>query len=363
MATWASIRRATEAAERRQSRDALKRQRELERRHKEQAKLTAAEQARLEVETHDSCLEVLLSVHKEQGEAWDWAAIAASLPPPRPEKTSHHELRARQDMTVLPRHAQDNCEARIEEARIRDEQMFQAAMSAYARESHDWEKLSGLSRRIRSGEASAYADAMNQFSPLTEISHFGSAMEFTVHNPRLIECALTLNSSKVIPTEIKTLSHGGKVSVKIMPLPRFHEIYQDYVCSCMLRVAREVFALLPVETLLLTASTLVFDSATGHTAEKPVLSSAITRQALSRLNFEQLDPSDAVEGFVHRGDFKASRKTGAFVPISPLTPADISGGSVEQMGLGDLLCGTERFRQELSSALAKLGTALTSCTS
>lgn len=46
--------RAMEAAARRQQRDAKKRQRELERQTKEAAKLSALEQARLEVETYDS---------------------------------------------------------------------------------------------------------------------------------------------------------------------------------------------------------------------------------------------------------------------------------------------------------------------
>ena len=38
-----------------------------------------------------------------------------------------------------------------------------------------------------------------------------------------------------------------------MPKGRFHEIYQDYLCGCLLRVAREVFALFPVDTVLVTA--------------------------------------------------------------------------------------------------------------
>ena len=59
--------RAIKAAERRSVRDAQKRHREFERQYKEQAKLSAIEQARLEVETHENKLEVLLSVHKEQG--------------------------------------------------------------------------------------------------------------------------------------------------------------------------------------------------------------------------------------------------------------------------------------------------------
>jgi hypothetical protein len=94
--------RAIQVAERRQQREAQKRLRELERQAKEQAKLSAIEQARLEVETFDNQLEVLLSVHKEQGEAWDWVALAASLPPPCPQRHSYHEQRANQRLVVLP---------------------------------------------------------------------------------------------------------------------------------------------------------------------------------------------------------------------------------------------------------------------
>ena len=37
---------------------------------------------------------------------------------------------------------------------------------------------------------------------------------------------------------------------KPMPKGLFHGIYLDYLCGCVLRVAREVFALLPVDTVL-----------------------------------------------------------------------------------------------------------------
>ena len=53
-------------AQRRLEREETKRQKELERRLKEQAKLSALEQARLAVETYENELEVLLSVHKER---------------------------------------------------------------------------------------------------------------------------------------------------------------------------------------------------------------------------------------------------------------------------------------------------------
>src|SRR5713226_8779875 len=124
--------RAIEAAGRRQQREAQKRQRDLGRRAKEQAKLSVIEQARLEVETHQNQLEVLLSVHKEQGKTWDWAAVAASLPPPCPQKNSYHELKAKQRVMVLPANQKDSCEAAVEQARLQDEQVFQDALQVYS---------------------------------------------------------------------------------------------------------------------------------------------------------------------------------------------------------------------------------------
>jgi hypothetical protein len=42
---------------------------------------------------------------------------------------------------------------------------------------------------------------------------------------------------------------------------------------------------------------------TGHMEEKTILSVAIPRDTLGRLNFERVDPSDSLNNFVHRMKF------------------------------------------------------------
>jgi hypothetical protein len=310
--------RAIEAAQRRQQRDAQRRMRELERQAKEQAKLSAIEQARLEVDTFENQLEVLLSVHKEQGETWDWTAIAASLPPPSPNRNSRNEQRAKQQAAILPAEHRQSAQVVFEQARLKDDEEFHRISQAYSEQMAEWEKLKSLARRILAGEHKAFTETLVELNPFAEISDLGSAIHFTVHTVKLIDCVLKVNGKQAIPTELKTLTASGKVSVKLMPKGRFHEIYQDYVCGCVLRVARELFALFPVDTVLVTASVDAPDSRTGHITEQPVLSVAIPRAVAARLDFAQLDPSDAMENFQHRGDFKASRKTEAFQPITPL---------------------------------------------
>jgi hypothetical protein len=121
-----------------------------------------------------------------------------------------------------------------------------------------------------------------------------------------------------------------------------------------LRVAREAFALLPVETILVTASADALDSRTGQTVEQPVLSVAVSRATIRRFDFENLDPSDAMENFPRRGDVKASRKSGEFERITPLTLADVPQAPPESMGFDSLLATVRTMRDEVRAELEKL---------
>jgi len=335
------------AAERRQEREAQKHQRELERRAKDQAKLSALEQARLDVETYENQMEVLLSVHKQQGETLDWLAVIASLSPVLPQKNCYHEFNAKQKLEVSLLKLDRNDV--IDRARYRDEEEFQNALNAYTEAKSEWEKMKNLARRILDGEREAYLEALTALGPFGEISNVGSSISFSFHNAKILKGELKANGRQAIPSEVKTLTAAGKVSVKPMPKVRFQEIYQDYICACVMRVAREVFALLPVDTFLITASVDELDPRTGHIVEQPVLSAAISRADGLRLDYERLDPSNAMENFLHRGELKASRKTGAFESIIPLTVADLPQTPHETLNLGLRIERARQLREELKA--------------
>jgi len=350
MTTWRQI----QAAERREQSAAQRRKRELERLARESAKRSAEEQARLEVATYENRLEVLLSIHRDQGDPWDWAALAASLPRPCPLQGQDHELRARERLLVSPPQQHPAAETAIAQARCEDERTFQEAMRCHEAENARWKEMKSLAQRVLRGEHKAYIEALVGLSPLREIADLGSSVSFTVHSAKLVEAALKVNGTQAIPSDVKTLTASGRVSVRPMAKSRFHEIYQDYAWGCVLRVAREVFALLPIETMLVTAYVDAVDGTTGLDVELPVLSVAIPRAVMNRLDFDRLDPSDPLENFIHRGDFKASRKTGSFLPVVPLAPADIVTGSAPAESLGELLVRSRKARGEISARIAQI---------
>jgi hypothetical protein len=347
--------RSIVAKGKREERAEQKRLRELERRAKDQTKLSAIEQSRLEVETFDNALEIVLSIHKEQGAVWDWHGLAATLPFHRPIRHCRHEFNARARFKSWL--GSEEGKKATEEALARDLCEHEEALKAHSEALAEQSRLRNFARRILAGDEKAYTECLVEFGSFEEISALGSYVHFTVHSRQMVECKLKVNGAHVIPSELKSLNSSGKMSVKPMPKARFHELYQDYVCGCVLRVAREVFAILPADHLLITASVDALDSDTGHTPEMPVLSVGFPRQALTSLDFERLDPSDAVQSFLHRGDFKKSRKSGQFEGITPLSASEILDRHVDDLDLGKVLTLAEEVRAQMKEEirLLKLG--------
>lgn len=346
-----NLSRGIAASNRRQIRDAQKRQRELAREAKEQAKLSELEKARLDVAAYENKLELLVSVHKECGELWDWPAEAVSFPPPSPKRHSRHEERVKQTLLLLARDQQKLRAIEIADAAKVDDREFSDALTAHAEAKADWVRMVSLSRRINASECQAFVDAFDFVDPLSELSEYDASAKVNVPSAHVACCDLSVSGVNAVPSEMKSLTSTGKISTKAMPRAKFHEVYQDYICSCMLRAARELFALLPIETVVITASAALSDG-----QSKPVLSAAFTRGNLDNLDFETLDPSTAVEQFLHRGDFKASRKSGAFQAIIPLSPADfISAVLIEKAPIGELVAAIRKMRLELHSAIENLG--------
>ncbi len=118
---------------------------------------------------------------------------------------------------------------------------------------------------------------------------------------------LHVNDEAVVPNEVKSLLQRGKISVKKMPKGAFNELYQDYICSCAIRVARETLALLPIRMVIVNAMGNILNNKTGHMEEQPILSVAIPRDTIDGLNLDTIDPSDSMGNFVHNMDFKRSR--------------------------------------------------------
>ncbi len=126
-------------------------------------------------------------------------------------------------------------------------------MGAYEELQIDVEEARQLAKRILTGDTSAYLEAIEETDPFSDISALGSSLSFNVADQSTIEVTLHVNDEAAMPSEVKSLLQRGKLSVRKMPKGAFNELYQDYICSCALRVARETLALLPIQMVIVNA--------------------------------------------------------------------------------------------------------------
>jgi hypothetical protein len=190
------------------------------------------------------------------------------------------------------------------------------AHKQFLKEKEDFKKVVEIAKGVQNKNSQSYTYALNFFNPFEDLNEYGSDISFTV-NSNSISVDYFVHSEEVIPnTTKKALRKGIEVKEEQMPTSRFNEIYQDYVCSCVLRISKEVFQLLPViDNVQVNAKGSVMNTATGNHEEKTIVSAKINRSKLAELNFELLDPSDSMSNFEHRMDFK---KTEGFKPVEDL---------------------------------------------
>ncbi|HEX5750708.1 MAG TPA: hypothetical protein VFZ09_31060 [Archangium sp.] len=286
---------------------------------KEQERQNQLRLARESAEQSDARIEELKSAHKACSAPIDWRALAASLPP-APVTPTHWAERSADRRTRLlslfevPSAQLPNMASAVAE----DSDRFHSAQRAFQEEVLEQADSGALAQGILQGDSKSYRRVLQEISYNSMAPPGGIAVDFEIHSPHLVEAKITAQGSAILPPEVQTLTSTGKLSTKAMPRIQFVELYQDYVCSLVLRVAREVHALLPVKAVLITAY-----SADGLPALSPVLSTIIHRKQMEGLPFDTLDPSDALDGLQTRTNFKASRRTGAFQPIVAFSPSDV----------------------------------------
>ena len=82
---------------------------------------------------------------------------------------------------------------------------------------------------------------------------------------------------------------------------KYFALYQDYVCSCALRIARELFTLLPIqETTINVYDDAPADETSGYGC---ILSVKLSRSDMEQTYFENIDCSDTIETFTHHMKF------------------------------------------------------------
>ena len=144
-----------------------------------------------------------------------------------------------------------------------------------------WSYYHSISPKILSGDIDAYLQLIYEVNPLDDLIEYGSAFEFGTDTPDKMAVEYTVDP-QLLSESKKTLSTR-----------QYNELLLDFVSSLSIRIARDMFALLPVSHVTVYT---VMDKVT-------ILSVDFDKEALSQVQFGFIDPSDTVERFHHSMKF------------------------------------------------------------
>lgn len=150
--------------------------------------------------------------------------------------------------------------------------------------------------RVLEGDIDTYFEVINDVNPLNDLIQYGSNFECGTDDPRMLAIHFAVNSGTVLG------------EARRLPKNQYNDLLQDYVCGCAIRIARDMFALLPVRHIVIDA----YDNGTD------ILSVDFKRKPFEALDFATLDASDTVESFEHRMDFTLADGFKKIVPLDDL---------------------------------------------
>ncbi|CAB1242362.1 conserved hypothetical protein [Clostridiaceae bacterium BL-3] len=277
-------------------------------------------QKQLEIEKAGQCVDEYLdkinsikSVHKVCDEYIDWKAISTMNPPFNPEETGPKEKEA---LTKLISY-KPGFLARIFKfldlsKREKLKSAVTAAKEADTEDYNNWKSLHKTSLSILNGNIDVMLAVIEELKPLDDLLNLGSGFEIFIQDPNLAEIEFEVMSEQVIPKQVLSLTSTGRLSKRKMPKSKKFDLTQDYICSCILRIARDMFAILPLKKVLIHANDTFINTQTGVEEKATIVSVKIEREILDKLNFDLLDPSDAMNNFTCNMKF---RKTLGFSPV------------------------------------------------
>jgi hypothetical protein len=274
--------------------------------------------------------------------------VAASRQIQREKHRKHQELLKRQQQSIKLQAAQRSASLKEtlrhqqQSAKLAIEQHAATEVEAYKRYVHsitslhrscsepcDWTavkntaattdtELEQIAAGVIAGEVPAFKKALEELNPFEEMKEIGRTVQMSF-NQLYVNATIRLHDQDRMPRHSKSLLKTGTVSTKPAPESAINEIYQKHVCSCVLRAARELFAVLPFQKVFIQGTADLLNHQTGNKETRAIVSVLIPRSTLEMLNFATLDPVDCMRNFVHRMEFSKSK---GFSSVNPLDPKE-----------------------------------------
>ena len=108
-----------------------------------------------------------------------------------------------------------------------------------------WRLKRERAEAVLNKDIDAYLEVIKETNPFEEVAEYGSEFEFGTDDPDVMYVQFNSNGRDVVPEYTLKINERGKISKRKLTKTEYYDILQDYICSCSIRIARVLFAILP----------------------------------------------------------------------------------------------------------------------
>lgn len=302
----------------RRSTSAASRNREYQKQLKAKQKEQTLQQSQKMVDEYTILVEDVQTIHVECEAPIDWSELANREAPFEQGSIGPNEVEAQQAydnyrpnvLGKLFKAIDDGSKTKLANAII---EAHQKDIEEY----DTWQHEKDVAEKVLSGDLDIYSNVIDEIEPLSEIDEYVSYTDIQVISKDIVEVEFGTKIAEVVPNYVLSVLKSGGLSEKQMPKGEYNQLVQDHICSCALRIAREIFALLPVEHVLVHATDNPIDTSTGNPIDVFLLSVDFNRTTIDKINFDEIDPSDSMQNFACNMKFT---KLFGLKPVNKIIP-------------------------------------------
>lgn len=168
--------------------------------------------------------------------------------------------------------------------------------------------------KMRAGDDGALMRVVKSQQTLTRIHKLARGLGFSVENG-LVHAILALHNQTIVPDFHLKYMPSGKLTEVKMPREKSLKLYRGYASSAVLKVASDLFRLIPAGNVVVTAIAPCQVADSEYDEEWPVLSANLLRQNVLAMDMPNVDPVAALKIFQHSERFHATQGFGRIIPL------------------------------------------------
>ncbi len=322
MATFRGFLRDLDRMQRRSAKESA-------RAHKLYVKAQELQYASNAFDTQTNWLHNVSSLHKKSLSKINWKEIKEEDYPLEPVLAHKNEENAIRNFTSyapsfidkifnLQNWRKNRLEKKILKGKELDEKIFANESFKYSKDIAEWKETQRLSNGIINNDEKVMVECFGKFFDKDSLTNMAENVKFEVSdNTKSITLTVKIREiDDMIPQDRLSLTSTGKLTKRSFPVSKRNELYQDYICSVVLRVARDIYSIYSKEKFIVNAVDDLVNQATGHLEEQCLLSVLFVGETISMINFQNVDASSCIKNFKHNMRFSKLKGMEAVSPLS-----------------------------------------------